>query len=212
MRKSPILNQDLPVDGDSSGWGDSALTASYDPTSEIGYFEALEYAVDRVIDTTSDKDTRTAPLKVQETLSEGASGAEYVQVYDGASTIRSLKALTGISITQNGNSIEIENTLPFGTNQFYNDTGAEIKAGSILHLKNCNNPNTSNILKENGFDAFNEENGDVAVNIEFKDKILEVLSILRHECIDYESIDIRRPNLEEIFLHLTGAKLREVAS
>jgi ABC-2 type transport system ATP-binding protein len=84
--------------------------------------------------------------------------------------------------------------------------------GSILHLKNCNNPNTDIILKENGLDAFNEENGDVAVNIEFKDKILEVLSILKHECIDYESIDIRRPNLEEIFLHLTGATLREEAS
>jgi ABC-2 type transport system ATP-binding protein len=93
-----------------------------------------------------------------------------------------------------------------------NDLIKKYWKGSILHLKNCNNPNTSNILKDNGFDAFNEENGDVAVNIEFKDKILEVLSILRHECIDYESIDIRRPNLEEIFLHLTGAKLREVAS
>ena len=53
--------------------------------------------------------------------------------------------------------------------------------------------------------------GNIAVNIEDKDKILEILSILRHEYIDYDSIEIRRPNLEEIFLHLTGAKLSEGA-
>ena len=83
--------------------------------------------------------------------------------------------------------------------------------GSILHLKNCNNSKTINILKEKGYDAFKEENGDLAINIEYKDKILEILSILRYECIDYDSIEIRRPNLEEIFLHLTGAKLSEAA-
>ena len=84
--------------------------------------------------------------------------------------------------------------------------------GSILHLNNCNNPKTINILKEKGYDAFKEENGDLAINIEYKDKILEILSILRYECIDYDSIEIRRPNLEEIFLHLTGAKLSGTAS
>ena len=84
--------------------------------------------------------------------------------------------------------------------------------GSILHLKNCNNPKTIDILKEKGYDAFKEENGDLAINIKYKDKILEILSILRHECVDYDSIDIRKPNLEEIFLHLTGAKLSGTAS
>ena len=64
----------------------------------------------------------------------------------------------------------------------------------------------------NSLHAFKEENGDLAINIEYKEKILEILSILKHECIDYDSIDIRRPNLEEIFLHLTGAKLSEAAS
>ena len=57
-----------------------------------------------------------------------------------------------------------------------------------------------------------EKNGDISINIEYKDKILEILSMLRHECIDYGSIDIRRPNLEEIFLHLTGARLSEAES
>lgn len=48
------------------------------------------------------------------------------------------------------------------------------------------------------------------MTIEHKDCLLEVLSHLRHECVDYDSIDIRRSNLEEIFLQLTGAKLSEV--
>ena len=64
-------------------------------------------------------------------------------------------------------------------------------------------------LKDRDFKAFIESNGDIAVEIEHKDRVLEVLSILRHECVDYDSIDIRRSNLEEVFLHLTGSKLSE---
>ena len=54
-----------------------------------------------------------------------------------------------------------------------------------------------------------EDNGDIGIKIDHKDRVLEVLSNLRHECVEYESIDIRRSNLEEIFLHLTGEKLSE---
>jgi len=80
---------------------------------------------------------------------------------------------------------------------------------SILRIKNCSYKNAVDVLKENGFDAYNEGNDDVAVRIDFKERVLEVLSILKHECIDYENIDIRRSNLEEIFLKITGAKLSE---
>ena len=84
--------------------------------------------------------------------------------------------------------------------------------GSILRIKNCASKNTVDILKENGFEAYAERNGDIAVKIDFKERVLDVLSILKHECIDYENIDIRRSNLEEIFLKLTGAKLSEAAA
>jgi len=80
---------------------------------------------------------------------------------------------------------------------------------SILRIKNCSSKNAVYVLKENGFDAHAEGNGDVAIKIEFKERVLGVLSILKHECIDYENIDIRRSNLEEIFLKITGAKLSE---
>ena len=81
--------------------------------------------------------------------------------------------------------------------------------GSILRVKSCKSKNTINVLRENGFDAKAEGNGDIAVKIDYKERVLEVLSILKHECVEYAGIDIRRSNLEEIFLKLTGAKLRE---
>jgi ABC-2 type transport system ATP-binding protein len=79
--------------------------------------------------------------------------------------------------------------------------------GSILHIKNCKTRDITKLLRDNNFDAYVENNGDIAIKIEFKERVLEVLSILKHECIDYDSIDIRRSNLEEVFLHLTGSKL-----
>jgi len=81
--------------------------------------------------------------------------------------------------------------------------------GSVLHIKRCKTRNAIKILRKNGFDVISETNGNIAVKIDYKDRVLEVLSDLRHECIDYESIDIRRSNLEEVFLHLTGYKLSE---
>jgi len=80
---------------------------------------------------------------------------------------------------------------------------------SILRIKKSSSKNTVNILKDNGFDAYTEGNGDIAVKIKYKERILEILSILKHDCIEYENIDIRRSNLEEIFLKITGSKLLE---
>ena len=79
--------------------------------------------------------------------------------------------------------------------------------GSLLRIKNCKTRNIINILRKSDFDAYSEGNSDIAVKIEHREKILDILAILKRECIDYESIDIRRSNLEEIFLKLTGAKL-----
>jgi ABC-2 type transport system ATP-binding protein len=81
--------------------------------------------------------------------------------------------------------------------------------GHILHIKNCKTKEAIDILGKNGFNASKENNGDIAIKIDYKERVLEVLSILRHEAIDYESIDIRRSNLEEVFLHLTGARLSD---
>jgi len=81
--------------------------------------------------------------------------------------------------------------------------------GSILQIKNCKTKNAVKILKENGFEANKSSNGEVSIKIEYKDRVLEILSLLRHQCIEYDSLDIRRSNLEEVFLQLTGSKLSE---
>jgi len=81
--------------------------------------------------------------------------------------------------------------------------------GSILNIKDCKTKDAVKILQENGLEVNESTNGDLKIKIDFKDRVLEILSILRHECIDYDSIDIRRSNLEEVFLHLTGSKLSE---
>ena len=82
--------------------------------------------------------------------------------------------------------------------------------GSIMHIKKCkDSKETIDILKEKGYDVLSTGNGDLAVKIQNKERVLEVLSDMRHACVEYENIDIRRSNLEEVFLNLTGAKLAE---
>ena len=80
---------------------------------------------------------------------------------------------------------------------------------SILHIKNCTTKEVIDVLKDRDYEANMGKNRDIQVKIDHKDRVLEVLSILRHECAEYDSIDIRRSNLEEVFLHLTGSKLSE---
>jgi ABC-2 type transport system ATP-binding protein len=82
---------------------------------------------------------------------------------------------------------------------------------SIMHIKNCKDASdVVQMLRQEGFDDVSSEgNGDIAIKIDYKERVLEILSHLRHDCIDYDSIDIRRSNLEEVFLKLTGAKLSE---
>lgn len=82
-------------------------------------------------------------------------------------------------------------------------------SGTILRIKKCQSSDAVEALKERGFEATSEQNGDVAVKIDYKERVLEILAELKHACVEYDSIDIRRSNLEEVFLNLTGAKLSE---
>jgi len=83
---------------------------------------------------------------------------------------------------------------------------------SVLRIKNCKTKNTFDILKDYGLEVEREGNGDISVKIHYKERVLDILSILKSECIEYSTIDIRRSNLEEIFLKLTGARLSGSAS
>ena len=81
--------------------------------------------------------------------------------------------------------------------------------GSVLHIKKCEDKNVVGVLRDKGFKVSAAGNGDIVVIIDHKERVLEVLSELRHECIEYDGVDIRRSNLEEVFLSLTGSKLSE---
>jgi ABC-2 type transport system ATP-binding protein len=80
---------------------------------------------------------------------------------------------------------------------------------TTLSIKNCQSHDAQRHLEEKGFEVHSSGNGDITVKIEYKEKVLEVLSELRHECIEYDGVDIRGSNLEEVFLRLTGARLTE---
>jgi len=78
-----------------------------------------------------------------------------------------------------------------------------------LFIKNCQSDEARQLLEDKGFEVHSSGNGDITVKIDYKEKVLEVLSELRHECIEYDGVDIRGSNLEEVFLRLTGARLTE---
>lgn len=82
---------------------------------------------------------------------------------------------------------------------------------TTLYIKNCQSDEAKHHLEERGFDVHSSGNGDITVKIDYKENVLEVLSELRHECIEYDGVDIRGSNLEEVFLRLTGARLTEEA-
>jgi ABC-2 type transport system ATP-binding protein len=53
------------------------------------------------------------------------------------------------------------------------------------------------------------ENGDTYTEAKNSDEVLLLLNTLKEEGINYDGLDIRKGNLEEVFLTLTGETLRE---
>ena len=60
-----------------------------------------------------------------------------------------------------------------------------------------------------GFETNTNKNSDVIVKIVNNSQIMDILNKLKEENIAYREIDVRRSNLEEVFLNLTGEKLLE---
>ncbi len=68
------------------------------------------------------------------------------------------------------------------------------------------------VLLENiGYEA-ERANGDLKVKVKNAEGILAILNKLKDENVKYKSMDVRKPNLEEVFLKLTGEALHEEAS
>jgi ABC-2 type transport system ATP-binding protein len=52
-----------------------------------------------------------------------------------------------------------------------------------------------------------EENGNVVLEAVSNDQIIDFLSQLKAKNVKFDGMDIRKPNLEELFLMLTGEEL-----
>lgn len=81
--------------------------------------------------------------------------------------------------------------------------------GSILKFTKIDFDMIYEALTPAGFEVKKANDQGAFVTITYKDQVLEVLSLLRTNAVEYDTIDIHRPNLEELFLQLTGARLRE---
>ncbi len=68
---------------------------------------------------------------------------------------------------------------------------------------------TTKIAKEMGFAFETPGNGDVIIDVKNSDSVLPILNKLKEKAVKYEGFDVRKANLEEVFLALTGEILSE---
>jgi ABC-2 type transport system ATP-binding protein len=63
-------------------------------------------------------------------------------------------------------------------------------------------------LKAMGHKIKERKNHNISINIKDKEELINILSELREKKLKYKEINVRRSNLEEVFLKLTGETLR----
>lgn len=64
-------------------------------------------------------------------------------------------------------------------------------------------------LRSTGRDMINSQGAQVSTRIDNKDELLSILEMLKGAGIRYRGINVRRSNLEEVFLSLTGESLKQ---
>ncbi len=67
--------------------------------------------------------------------------------------------------------------------------------------------NAIEIIRKMGFDPVNDNHQDLKVRVEHTEDILKTLNAIKDAGGSFLSLDVRRPNLEEVFLKLTGEAL-----
>jgi ABC-2 type transport system ATP-binding protein len=65
------------------------------------------------------------------------------------------------------------------------------------------------LIKRMGFEPVQDDHKTVKVRVEQPDDIQRILSTLKEAGASSLSVDVRKPNLEAVFLKLTGETLRE---
>ena len=72
--------------------------------------------------------------------------------------------------------------------------------------------NAVEIIRKMGFEPFHDNHQDLKVRVEHTEDILKALNAIKDAGGSFLSLDVRRPNLEEVFLKLTGEALHTGAA
>lgn len=78
----------------------------------------------------------------------------------------------------------------------------------VLTLKSVDEK-TFEIVREMGFDPVRNNHNNIKVMVEQTDDVLKILNAIKDAGAVYLGLDVRKPNLEEVFLKLTGEALRD---
>ena len=78
----------------------------------------------------------------------------------------------------------------------------------VLTLKSVNEK-AFEIIQTMGFEPVHDNAKDIKVRVEHTDDVQKILNTIKDAEASFLSLDIRKPNLEEVFLKLTGDALRE---
>jgi len=65
------------------------------------------------------------------------------------------------------------------------------------------------IVRRIGFEPVHDDHNNIKVRVEHADDVRKMLSAIKDAGASLHSLDVRKPNLEEVFLKLTGEELRE---
>jgi ABC-2 type transport system ATP-binding protein len=65
------------------------------------------------------------------------------------------------------------------------------------------------IVQTLGFEPAHADHKNIRVRVEHHDDVRTILNALQDAGASFLSLDVRKPNLEEVFLKITGAPLRE---
>jgi len=78
----------------------------------------------------------------------------------------------------------------------------------VLTLKSVNEK-AFEIIQKMGFEPVHDNAKDIKVRVEHTDDVQKILNTIKDAEASFLSLDIRKPNLEAVFLKLTGDALRE---
>jgi len=65
------------------------------------------------------------------------------------------------------------------------------------------------IVRKMGFEPVKANHNNIKVRVKHSDDVQKILNAIKAAGASFLSLDVRKPNLEEVFLKLTGAALRE---